>query len=48
MTLDDGYFRLPTRPGLGLDLDDAALTPRPPRPYDRRVALREDGSIGLV
>jgi galactonate dehydratase len=48
MTLDDGYFRLPTRPGLGLDLDDTALTSRSHRPYDRRVALRDDGSIGLV
>ncbi|MFQ6076298.1 MAG: galactonate dehydratase [Candidatus Bathyarchaeia archaeon] len=48
MKLERGYFHLPTRPGLGIELDEEGLARYPFEPYDRRVAIREDGSIGLV
>jgi L-alanine-DL-glutamate epimerase-like enolase superfamily enzyme len=41
-------FRLPTRQGIGLELDDSVLTSRPHPHDDRRVALCDDGAIGLV
>ncbi len=48
MKLEEGYFHLPTRPGLGIELDEDRLAKYPFEPYDRKVAIRGDGSIGLV
>jgi L-alanine-DL-glutamate epimerase-like enolase superfamily enzyme len=34
LLVQDGYIPLPTRPGLGLELDEAALTRHPGNPKD--------------
>jgi len=45
---DKGYLLLPKKTGLGIELDEDALTKYPFNPWDREVSIREDGSIGLV
>jgi len=45
---EDGYLLLPEEPGLGIELDEKILSEYPFRPWDREVAIKEDGSIGLV
>ncbi|HEX5502010.1 MAG TPA: galactonate dehydratase [Thermomicrobiales bacterium] len=46
MRLVDGHLELPTRPGLGLDLNVAAFAAYPPARWRRAVPLRADGSLG--
>jgi galactonate dehydratase len=43
-TLRDGYFDLPTAPGLGVDLDEAAIAANPPRAMPLREYRHADGS----
>jgi galactonate dehydratase len=48
LRLVDGYLELPQKPGLGVELDEAAAERFPYRPYDRPVVIDpRDGSIGL-
>jgi mannonate dehydratase len=41
----DGYYTASDRPGLGVEVDDAALKRHPYRPFFFPVIRREDGSI---
>ena len=45
--IENGYLKLPTRPGLGIELNEEAVDRYPFKPYDRPVILREDGAVGL-
>lgn len=45
---DNGYLLLPEKPGLGIELNEDTLIKYPFNPWDRKVAIREDGSIGLI
>ncbi len=46
MRLQDGYLLPPTTPGLGLDLNLAALRDRPHKAWHRRFLWRSDGALG--
>jgi galactonate dehydratase len=48
MRLSDGYLELPTKPGLGIDLNLDALAGHPFRRWHRAFPIREDGSVGFV
>lgn len=43
----DGYLPLPAGPGLGIELNEEAAAAYSYRPFDRRVIINIDGSIGL-
>lgn len=43
----DGYIPLPTRPGLGIELNEAAFGKYPYRSWRRTNAVRPDGSIAF-
>ena len=45
--IEAGYLKLPTRPGLGIGLNEDAIDQYPFKPYDRPVILGQDGEIGL-
>lgn len=47
MRLVDGHLELPTRPGLGIDLNVDAFPDFPHRRWHRAFPLRADGSIGF-
>ena len=44
----DGYFELPTQPGLGMTLNHDAIAASPPAPWDRGFAAYSDGSPGFL
>ena len=46
MKLVDGHLELPTRPGLGIDLNTEAFDKYPHRRWHRAFPTRADGSIG--
>lgn len=46
MRLVDGHLELPTRPGLGLDLNVEAFAQYPHRRWHRAFPLRADGAMG--
>ncbi len=45
--IEDGYLKLPDRPGLGIELNEEAAGNYPYKPYDRPVIIEADGAIGL-
>ena len=45
--IEDGYLKLPDRPGLGIELDEEAVAKYERKPYDRPVIVERDGAIGL-
>ncbi len=45
--IHDGDMELPTGPGLGIDIEQAAASQFPYKPFDRPVIINRDGSIGL-
>jgi len=47
MRLVEGYLELPERPGLGLDLNEAAFSQYPYAPWHRAFPWKEDGSLGF-
>jgi galactonate dehydratase len=47
IVLNDGYLELPTVPGLGIELNEEALTDRPDQSSRRPIIIRPDGSIGF-
>ena len=47
MRVKDGYIELPTAPGLGIEIDEAACQRYPYKPWRRTNAVRPDGSIGF-
>lgn len=48
IVLKDGYLELPTRPGLGIELNLEAFPRYPYRRWHRAFPLREDGSMAFV
>jgi len=47
MRVKEGYIELPTAPGLGIEIDEAACQRYPYKPWRRTNAVRPDGSIGF-
>lgn len=48
LEVEDGYLKLPTKPGLGIELNEEAFEKYPYRPTYRDRAYREDGSVALT
>jgi galactonate dehydratase len=48
MKLVDGYLELPTRPGLGIDLNVEAYEKYPFKRWHRGFPMRPDGSMGFI
>jgi galactonate dehydratase len=46
--LNNGYLEIPTKPGIGVDLDEHAMAKYPYATWDRRTVILEDGSVGLA
>ena len=44
----DGYFELPTQPGIGMTLNHQAIAASPPAHWDRGFATYRDGSPGFL
>lgn len=42
---EGGYLKLPSRPGIGVEVNEAAVKHYPPKPYDRPALLNADGSL---
>lgn len=47
LVVRDGYIELPTKPGLGIELNEEALKQYPFRSWRRTSPIRPDGSIGF-
>jgi galactonate dehydratase len=47
LVVKDGYIDLPTKPGLGIELNEEAIARYPYAPWRRTNAVRPDGSIGF-
>ena len=45
--IEDGYIQLPTKPGLGIELNEDAARDYPPSPWDRPVVIQPDGSVDM-
>ena len=43
-----GYIPLPTRPGLGIELNEEAFRHYPPKPWRRGFEYRADGSVAYI
>ena len=48
MVLKDGYLELPTKPGLGIELNEEAFAKYPARSWHRPFPFRVDGSMGFI
>jgi len=48
LEVEGGYLKLPTKPGLGLELNEEALGKYPYQPTFRGTAYHEDGSVALT
>ena len=48
LQFEDGYLRIPDGPGLGVELDEVALSQYQPKPWRRPVPFRPDGSVGFM
>jgi L-alanine-DL-glutamate epimerase-like enolase superfamily enzyme len=46
--LKDGYLELPTRPGLGIELNEDAFARYPFRTWHRGFPARADGSLAFI
>ena len=46
--IQGGYMELPRGPGLGIELNEAAVKDYPYRPFDRQIIINPDGSVGLT
>jgi galactonate dehydratase len=46
IVLDDGYLRIPDRPGLGIELNLPAFAGKPLKPWRRQLVIEPDGNIG--
>jgi galactonate dehydratase len=47
-SLVDGYLELPTKPGLGIELNEDYCRQHPYRPWKRASPLKPDGSVALI
>lgn len=48
LMVKDGYIPLPTKPGLGIELNEEAVLRSPVRSWHRGFEYRGDGSVGYV
>jgi len=48
LMVKDGYFPLPTKPGLGVELNEDALKRMPGKRWRRGFEFRADGSVGYI
>jgi len=48
LMVKDGYIPLPTKPGLGVELNEDAIKKYPPVSWHRGFAYRADGSVGYI
>ena len=48
LMVKNGYIPLPTKPGLGIELNEEAIRKYPPVTWHRGFAYREDGSVGYI
>lgn len=48
LMVKDGYIPLPTKPGLGIELNEDAIRKYPPVTWHRGFAYRADGSVGYI
>ena len=48
LLVKDGYFPLPAKPGLGVELNEEAVKKMPGRPWRRGFEFRGDGSVGYI
>ena len=48
LLVKDGYFPLPTKPGLGVELNEAAIRRMPAKRWRRGFEFRADGSVGFI
>ena len=44
----DGYFKIPTKPGLGIELDEEALAKYPYENIQYKARYRADGSVAEI
>jgi galactonate dehydratase len=45
---EDGYLRIPDRPGWGVELNEEAFSEYPFRPWHRGITYREHGSVAFI
>jgi galactonate dehydratase len=48
LMVKDGYIPLPTKPGLGIELNEEAFRRYPPKPWRRGFEFRGDGSVAFI
>ena len=48
LLVKDGYFPLPTKPGLGVELNEEAIRTMPAKRWRRGFEFRADGSVGYI
>jgi galactonate dehydratase len=48
LMVKDGYIPLPTKPGLGVELNEEAFRKYPPKPWRRGFDFRVDGSVAYI
>jgi galactonate dehydratase len=48
LMVKDGYLPLPTKPGLGIELNEEAFAKYPPKPWRRGFEYRADGSVAYI
>jgi len=48
LMVKEGYIPLPTKPGLGIELNEEAIKKYPPVSWHRGFAYRPDGSVGYI
>jgi galactonate dehydratase len=46
IALEDGYLRIPDRPGLGIELNLPQFAGKPLKPWRRELVIEADGNIG--
>ena len=48
LMVKDGYIPLPTKPGLGIELNEEAIRRYPAKRWKRGFEFRADGSVGFI
>ncbi|MGH9628775.1 MAG: enolase C-terminal domain-like protein, partial [Bryobacteraceae bacterium] len=48
LMVKDGYIPLPSKPGLGVELNEEAFRHYPPKPWHRGFDYRADGSVAYI
>jgi galactonate dehydratase len=48
LMVKNGYIPLPTKPGLGIELNEEAFRHYPPKPWNRGFDYRADGSVAYI